>query len=314
VFTRYFLLLTIAFSLSGLALAQPDPANPQPVKPPAAQQPKGLEVLLAELIKEGMRLQAQPAQVTPAAQALYVYRHGTLAKYDPNMQLVKAVELFGPMPGPAGAVPTEPEKQKLFLETLKRIVPAAITVQRERIIISVGDQFFVLDAETLEKKVDANIAGDLQPLQQLERLPSLLQPPALTVGEKSVMLSRGNKLTIISLADGKVQKTVELPPSMNLNPFQPGKPIAAGDKPAPRDITVVGAIVRHPEITDWQCWTVRDDEGAEYVLTGEQAKTIAAKGNPEGQRFRITGTLITEWAALPKFAKGLLTVKTAQAL
>ena len=303
--TRIFLLFSLIFTLALVAVAQPDPNAPPPPEKPAKA---GLKGDLKAIVQDVIKLSGQPALVATNAQGIFVLRNGVLAKYDPaTMQQQKVVELFGAMPAGDAAA----DKQKMLIEYMKRVVPAAMLAPAKGdLIISIGDEFFRINPDTLEKVVDVNLAGDQQLPQLLTRFPELSQSPALQVMDKSVLLSRGNKLTRVSLADGKVLADIALPDQMNLNPFpQAGK---AGAPAAAGDLTVTGTVSYHQEYNDYG-WAVKDDKNQEYLLYGEQAKALAGVANILGQRVTVSGALYLK-PGLPDTIKGIILVKNYKQL
>ncbi len=287
--------------LSGIALAQPDPTRPpDPVKAPAQQQlAKALQLLLRE----------QRTIVKAMPDGVLVLRNGVLAKLDPKtLHPIGMLELFGPVAdAPVNDKPTLEERMRRQLEQARRVLPAAIQLRDTEALIVIGEQFFRVDLAKMEMRVNASLVPAAMPLN-FERVATLLLQPVLDAEDDTLYVVRGNRVAALRVTDGKVLADGPLPAQMMMkfNVAPPAENDVAG---AAVETTIVGILATHADAAKGY-WTIRDEQGNDYLLSGDMVAELTAKAKA-GVRARLHGWLSQ---LNPTVGKGTLTVQTYQFL
>jgi hypothetical protein len=224
---------------------------------------------------------------------IFVVRGGVLAKYDPKTLDARGViELFGPLPEENKA------NAQVNLERMRRLMPGAMLCTAQELMIVIGEQFFRVDRVTLEAKVSVSLFQD-QVLAPAERLIAVAAPPVLSLEGNTLYVTRGSLLLAVNWQDGRVRAAGTLPDPFNGKLPAVGKKAAApkvnkrvrapGD-PQPRELTVVGTLLRHVG-EDGAFWTLKAEEGGEYLLSGATLEKLTAHKDIAGKRLRLTGLL-----------------------
>lgn len=318
---RWFVALMVILLPAGLVFAQPDPERPQPEVAPAI--PK-LQQIITQVMAQ--RMTEQRTQILQTAKALFVLRGGVLAKYDATtLDMQTMVELFGPMPAlPAGENGGAADKQRWLLEQAKRLMPAAMLQTGNDLLLVISEQFFRVDTATLKLKVKATLAPDGDLAQNIaRRLLSTFAVPALELHDTTLYIAHGDQLLSVNINDGKILATGALPAQMQVGILPGADPLArllkraklgkldpAAAQAAPT--TAVGTMVKHAGDGE-TFWTVKCDNGDEYVLTGDKLPELLATPKIDGARVRVTGGL-TRNEDVPQFGQGNLEVENYQVL
>ncbi len=323
---RHVTLLLICLGAALAACAQPDPAHPQPDAKDvtAKRQAQIAQWITRTLLTERTLMVQSPT-------AVYVYRNGILAKYDAKTLTAQGtIDLLANdqenMPAALADKRMKAADNNAKLQQLKRMVPAAIILRDTDLLLVCGETYARIGLEPFKLLAGASLAppddagGD--PIKQLtravERLTTVGIEPVLSVREGTLYAARGLTLAAINIEDGKVLALVNLPPEM-----RPQADMAAGGKAAragknapanpPRDASVVGIVARHNENGNLY-WTIKDDKGLEYVLTGKPLLALMGTDNILGARVRINGTATDRADDDPQFAAGDLEITDFQVL
>lgn len=315
---KYHLLsLVLLLVLANLAFAQPDPNNAPPLD-------NRLMVPMLML----RSLDQMPAITKNSPQGFFALRHGILVKYDAQtLKEQSTLELLGPL--------GEWNKERLsnwddaiimLLGRVRHMMPGNLLVDGKDLIILLGGQYLRVDSEKMQIKCAVQLL-DPDPLldiarsmQQAEGMAmnaaKLFIPMQAEVDGKVVHITHGSELYIVNAEDGKLLARNSLSAKLNEDlipmPNIPipgmggGKPEAAtpeDDKP----FTIIGVITKHPEAGDG-VWTIKEGNGAEYVLLNGQGARQGSVPRIEGVRVLVRGTYRAEAKDMPKFGKGYLEV------
>lgn len=280
-------LLIALLGVTLCAWAQPDPNAPPPVDMrPEKQVQEWVKQIIPMLV-------AQPPMMTVAPDGIFVVRGGVLAKYDAKtLDAVGMVELFGPLPEENKA------NAQVNLDRLRRLLPGAMLVTNTDLMVVIGEQFFRVDRATLEEKVSVSLFQD-QVLAPAERLIAVAAPPVLTLDGATLYVTRGSQLLAVTWQDGHVRAVGMLPDPFNgklpavgkkAAAAKPRKPVRNAGNPQPREVTVIGTLLRHAD-GDGIFWTLKAEEGGEYLLSGEPLAKLTDRKDLAGKRLRVTGPL-----------------------
>lgn len=317
-------LLVLLLLLAAGAFAQPDPNQPNPApNRPAAPQPGNMAMNMARGVLFQL-VRDQKTLMVRTNDGLFVLRSGVLAKYQPDtLNQPQIKELFpAPIAMPAGDNPDEAKVREWAMDVGKRILPAVIVPLGQDLVIIIGEQFFRINGVTLEVKVAKQILPK-NPMPELNRLMMMTAPPSAVVStqEPVLFLSRGQQLLSVNINTGELLADGVLPEKMQPERLlagmwggrQPG--MAPGNPPAGRPgaepvqgnpIVVVGTV-SHRENPD--TWSVADDGGNVYILTGEQLAKLKATPNIVGLRVRIDGQQLPAVEGQPAGVKRVEIVK-----
>ncbi|MHB9130214.1 MAG: hypothetical protein ACYDBB_03870 [Armatimonadota bacterium] len=275
---RNLLVLLLISLTAACVLAQPDPNHPQPEprnKPKAAQPPR--------LPAQKGANSAVTVEVTPFG--LFVVSGGMLAKYDPvTVKPLGTLQLLEPLPDAAAANKNNKALRDWRQDLNRRLHPPVVLPQGEVLFIVTGDRFFRVNQQTLAIEMKAELfdgeAGKEPALP-------LLAPFFGKVNGQTLYLLRGSEVFALDTTTGKVLGRSPLPKEMLLQDAA-RLPEAVAQPEKGRDIVVVGTLVNHAKL-EKGCWSLKSDDGNEYVLTGDQANKLAVIPKAAGRRVRITG-------------------------
>lgn len=346
---RRILLLLLSLVLSILAVsAQPDPDRAQPEQPFAAaarNQPQPREMLMPSQSDERDAV----VEVTPAG--VFLLYHGVLARFDPQLaQPTVSLALFGPMPEQPQLQPNMDRDAMVIWqrERMKRMMPGAMIVDGEALLIVCGDTFFRVQQRTLVVETKR----DLAPRNERD-LRANRAAPLLKLNGDTLYLMRTNELLALQAKTGEAIGQVPLPkemvlpgmqmqpqnpppntpfqanpdgrnrgfgqPQTDAQPFQPGgqpqpgrQQPGAQQQPAGQVQTIVGKLVQYKNINNG-IWTLKDDGNVEYVLEGDTLDKLLKTDNLTQQRVRVTGMLSSR-REQPDFCRGYLHIDTFEVL
>lgn len=280
------LLLCLVILATTVAFAQPEPDAPPPVDMrPEKQVQEWIKQLIPLIV-------AQPPLMASTPTAVYVVRGGVLAKYDPQtLEAGGLVELFGPLPDDGNKANAQAN-----LDKLRRLMPGGMLVTEQNLLIVIGEHFFRVNRATLEVKVNVSLFQD-QALAPAERLLAVAAPPALSLNGATLYVTRGSQLLAVNWEDGKVRAIGALPdpfagklPAVGKLPVaKNNRPVKPGGQPA-QAVVLVGALTLHEDNAD-NFWTLKVDDGGEYLLSGNVLDKLVGEHNNAGKRLRITGML-----------------------
>ena len=320
---RFLILACIALAVTVSSMAQPDPDHPQPeARVPANQRPAQAQQPQAQLFQRAMMLSNQQrTQMCLTPQGVFVLRSGVLAKLHPTTLEIQhdPVELFGPLPvRPAEENPAA--NLQLLNESIKRMLPAAMLAQGDDVLIVVGEQYFRVDAATLDVKVNTPLGNPFQPNQyEMMRLREA-SDPTLSVRDKTLYVAMVDKVVAVNIADGVVLARGQMPAKMQMPPMQQLMPLLRNMN-MPRDqqpaveakpITLIGTLTHHDDHGGF--WAVKIPENnEEYVLSGDRLTELSHILNVAGRRIRVTG-MLTPPTTVQLNGKGVLEITQYQLL
>jgi hypothetical protein len=315
---RYLLLVLFILLLPSLLSAQPDPDAGPGNPPPPPNRPGGMAPM-------GPMINPRSAVVEVTPNGLFLLAEGTLVRYSPDLEQCVTLQLIEPLPPmPMGEDDKERQARQLWIrERMLRSAPAAMLPSGELLYIVFADTLFRVNQNTL--KVEKTPLDAPEPGGEEGLIRNLNVPPApqLKLHGETLYIIRQADLLAVDVKAGTVLKRAALPrelaPAMPLPvPLgpQPNPPFRnefirpGGQEEAARAITVVGVLGSRKD-GNRAVYTVKDDAGAVYILTGDRLDGLAGTGNVEGRRARVSGTVETR-REMPAEVKGILRMETFQ--
>ena len=290
--------------------AQPNQPN-QPLRPPQVQPIRNAVV-----------------EVTPAG--LFIIANGVLARYSADLEQVATVTLIPPAPQMIDG--QEPQFMiRMQREQVLRNVPCSV--------LAAGDALYVANGATLFRVNQQTLKVEKLPLEQAAARNDIFsyQAPAMKLQENILYLVRGTEVVTVDVKGLTVLGRADLPKDMLPQPMiirevQPPQPPNPGPPPNPgnppmvgvgpfaqpdpgapapaaagQQTTIVGVLTRKDGADQW---TLKDDEGGLYLLSGDVAQKIGVDAN--GKRARVSGLLDTRRPVGE--AKGTLQAREVQVL
>jgi len=104
------------------------------------------------------------------APGLFVMKKGVLARYDAvTLKLQGVVELFGKLEDlPTEGALTLQEQTTMITARAQRLLPAAMALHGNDLLLLIGDTFFRVDAQSLDIKVNKSLTDDAQANTRIE--------------------------------------------------------------------------------------------------------------------------------------------------
>lgn len=197
--------LALLLSLVCWAVAQPAPQKVQWIVPGRYQ--------IRDMTNEPITL-AGP-------QGVYVLNKGVLARFDAaTLQQKGVVELFGKLDDLPAELAEGQDQWSIITERGQRLLPAAMTLHGNDLIILSGDQFFRVDPVALEIKVNKSLAADAKrnirnedylftPAPRLDFVGDILYHLNVSIANNPITI------TAIDSKDGAVLATHSLPAQLS---------------------------------------------------------------------------------------------------
>jgi len=190
--------------------------------------------------------------------------------------------------------------QKWFNERALRSATPAMLPAGDMLYIVCSGMLFRVNQNTL--KAEKTTLDPLpQPGGEVRLIVNIATAPLLQLQGDTLYIVRQVDLIAVDLKTGAVLKRVDLPKEMmpampgpigpmpnGMAPQPGGVPFGAGE--ADRAMTVVG-VLGSRKVGERTAYLLKDDAGVLYLLAGEQVDRLAAQGNLEGKRARVTGML-----------------------
>lgn len=343
---RRFLLLLPVLALAVCTLyAQPDPDRPQPDQPVAGRQPlpPGMFPMPATPNDTSAVIEVTPVGV-------FLLSRGVLARFDAQLaQPTVSLSLFGPMP----EQPQPMMDRTVFLnwqqETNKRTLPGAMVVDGDALLIVSGDTFFRVNQRTLVIEAKQTLAPRNDLDMRMNHTTPMLKLHETTLyllrGNEMIALQAktGENIGRVLLPKDMQFQTMQQPqPGQPPQPRQdppPNNPGGANPPPGPfgggermnqafdpknpfmnntrqtdpvAAQTIVGTLVQYKNLNNG-IWTLKGDDGAEYVLEGDMLRKLLQTDNIGQQRVRVTGA-VSQRRDQPDFSRGYLRIDTFEVL
>ncbi|MHB0938673.1 MAG: hypothetical protein ACYDCO_12110 [Armatimonadota bacterium] len=311
---RYLLLILITLLLPSLLPAQPNP-NAGPGQPPPPP-PLGQVALMPG--RFGFNPRAATAEMTP--NGLFLLAEGVLARYSPDLEQCVTLQLLPPMPAlPVAGGDDRPAQQKWLTERALRSSPPAMLPSGELLYIVYAGNLFRVNQNTL--KLEKTALDPLpEPGGEFRQQLNLSTPPLLMMQGDTLYIIRQLDLIAVDLKAFAVLKRADLPkemaPAMPVMPgpagLAPGgKGMPFGEGEAARAMTIVGALESR-KVGEQTIYQLKDEAGVQYQLAGEQIDRLAARGDLNGKRARVTG--VPERRDVPPGINSVLRVQAIQLL
>jgi len=306
---RYLPVALFICLLPSMLAAQPAP-NGGPGNPPPPDQPGGIMPMGAMMINP----RNAAVEVTP--NGLFLLAEGVLARYSPDLEQCVTLRLLGPLPPmPMGEGDDARRAQQVwFRERILRSSPAVMLPSGEQLYLVFANTFFSVNQITL--KMEKIPLDPPLPIGDDRVLRNAALAPLLKLQGDTLYIIRQADLLAVDLKAGTILKRAGLPHEMAPPMPQPMPPGPQQKPPfqdeAARAITVVGALSARQD-GNHAVYTLKDDNGAIYSLTGDHLDGLVGAGKVDGRRARISGTLETR-PEMPAGVKGLLHVETFQLL
>jgi hypothetical protein len=268
----------------------------------------------------------QPTVMELTDQGLIVITNGVLARYDAKTLEAKGtVDLLGPLPE-APQPPTALDDLQLYFqdyqlytqELAKWRETPVMTTLGQYLLVVLGDQFYRIDSETMTIEVQASV--EAEPADGADPLPPLTGvTPILSLHGTMLYVLRSNRVSAIEIKEGKVMAATTLPAEM-VGGVAAVRPPAVGGggvvvpptTPVATPTTLVGTIVNHDDL-EGGFYTVKLDNGDEYVLAGTALEKLLLTPNIEGKRVRLTGTTSNQ-PGIAQYGKGYFNLTAYQIL
>lgn len=302
------LALVLLLLLPSVLAAQPDPNVPGQPPPPPNRQVNVIPPIL------NLFARATAVEITP--NGLFVLAEGVLARYSPDLEQRATLQLLPPLP-PAEGKDGRQAQQKWLNERALRSAPAAMLPAGDMLYIVYAGNLFRVNQHTLQME---KTPLDPLPGADFRLVVTALSSPVLKLQEDTLYIIRQYDLIAVDVKTGAVLKRADLPKEMA--PLVPAVPFDLGgarlqdEKPQPgavdaRAITVVGVLASRKD-GERVTYLLREETGGTYQLTGEQIDRLAAQGNLDGKRARVTG--VPEGRGAPAGVTGILRVQAIQVL
>jgi len=307
---RYLALGLLLLLLPSVLAAQPDP-NAGPAQPPPPPPNRPVDMMPGRF---GFNPRTVAAEATP--RGLFLLADGVLARYSPGLAQCVTLQLLPPLP------PLPPEgndrqaQQQWFTERALRGTPAAMLPAGEMLYVVYAGILFRVNQNTLT--VEKTPLDPQPPHEDPRRLQNASTPPLLKLQADTLYIIRQFDLLAVDVQAGAVITHADLPREMappvpmlrgNLNGMELQPPPGAGG--VAQAITVVGILAIRNENERMVC-ILKDDAGVLYRLVGEQTDRLAAQGNLDGKRARVTG--VPEGRGAPADVNSILRVQAIQVL
>jgi len=309
---RYLLIALLAFVLLPSVLpAQPDPNGGPGNQPMPPNRPPGQPVPLGPM---GPMFNPRNAAVEITPNGLFLLAEGMLVRYSPDLEQCVTLQLLPPL----AAMPAEGKgeealkaQQKWFRERVLRGSPAAMLPDGDMLYIVYANILYRVNQNTLKMEKTPLDAPQPGPGGD-DRMPwNMGMAPLLKLQANTLYVIRQVDLLAVDLKAGTIKRAdlpKELAPAM---PMPMRQPPGGGAAEAAR-ATIVGTLGSRKD-GNRTAYTLKDDAGAVYVLTGDQLDQLAGAGNLDGRLARVSGTVETR-REMPAGVKGILRVQTFQLL
>jgi len=310
---RSLCLSALLLALLAGALAQPDPNN--------LPMDNALMMPMVMLVS----LDQMPVTTKSTPNGIFAFRHGVLVKYDAKtLQQQGMLELLGPLgPWDKNRLANKDDGMMMLLERTRHMMPSAMAVSGKDLYLTMGGQLYRIDGEKLRMVYSVQI---IQPDPLLEIARSLDDGPAmgtkamrlfmpcqLDVNGNLLQITHGNDIIFVNMDDGKITARSQVPEALsaslitmpNEGPFAaPPAPVGAVDG---KTFTTLGIVTKHPEVNEG-IWTVKTEDGAEYVLLNGPGSRKNGVPRMEGVRVLVRGTYSKEHPGLATYGKGFIEV------
>jgi len=260
-------------------------ANPPAVDPIAAP------VLPKVITVQPNNRQGAVLEITKLG--LFVIGNAQVVKYEiTTLKELGKVALLPPLPAtPPNFAADRTAFIKYYTDrNLRQTSAQVISFDKEMLLLYVG-QYYRIDTEKMEIKAQTVVIP--QPAGILTTMPTA----TMIANEKMVLILTDTEVISLDRDTGKELLRNKLPDGVAIvrpapRVFNP--PIPGGGYnppvPAPTTVTKVGTVVNHADV-EGGIWTIKDDAGDEYILTGIKLEKLLGEDGIDGKKIRVTGTL-----------------------
>ncbi len=230
-------------------------------------------------------------QVKATADAVYVLRNGALAKLDPKtLEPVKVKALFGPVVNIADEASLE-TKAAASIDRAQRTLPVVLLMQGNDLLIISGDDFFRVNADTLEinKQAQLTDVADDARAKRMGQLVSWGQPQVLSTPH-GLLLTRGSEYLLVNPQDGSTHALSLPAPLTRLLPFlRPRRQLIKPVVPEDGKTIVLQGVAWAQAAGDNITWLFYDPQIGTVKLTGAKIDAISADPNNQQGQIRVQG-------------------------
>ncbi|MEI7833116.1 MAG: hypothetical protein WCJ56_07970 [bacterium] len=233
---------------------------------------------------------------------LFVISNAQAVKYDKTtLKELGRVELLPPLPA---TPPNLAADRTAYIKyrndrNLRQTSAQVISFDKEMLILFAG-QYYRVDTEKMEIKaqtvvIPQPVAGGIVNFT----LKGNNAPIATMIAaDKTVLIMTDNEIISLDRETGKELLRNKLPDGVAIvrpapvvfNPPIPGGGGYVPPVPAKTIVTKVGTVKNRADI-EGGIWTVKDDAGDEYSLTGTKLEKLLGEDGIDGKKIRVTGTL-----------------------
>ena len=217
-------------------------------------------------------MQRPPCSYLAAADGVYVLRCGALAKLDPRtLEQLKVTELYGAVAPPAA--PADPaELQATGIKRAQRLLPPAMLMQGNELLIVQGDDFFQVNMATLAVTKHGSLAqvtGDARTKELIA-----LGAPKLQPTKHGVLITRGKECFLLNPATGTC-RALPLPESLTRTLSTREKTISYTPRvPKDGEKLSLNAVLWQETGAAGASWHCFSGQFGEFILSGDRLAKI----------------------------------------
>ncbi len=226
-------------------------------------------------------------------QGIFVINNAQVVKYEKaTLKELGKLDLLPPLPAtpPKLAADRTAFMKYLSDQRLRPTSAQVVSFDKEMLVLYLG-QYYRIDTEKMEIMAQAVV------IPQPAGIAFTLPTATIIANEKTVLILTDNEVVSLDRETGKEIVRNKLPDGVAIvrpapvviNP-NPGGGGYNPPVPAATIVTKVGTVINKADV-EGGIWTIKDDAGDEYILTGTKLEKLLGEDNIDGKKIRVTGPL-----------------------